>query len=64
MTTLDEALYSRRSERMLQKFGLDLMVVEPIYRERMPSDDRDAHFTPIEREGLMVMSELLKEVQP
>ena len=64
MLDLDEAIYSRRSELMFIEFGLDQMVMEPIYRERMLADDRPGHFSQIEREGLMVMSELLKEVEP
>ena len=52
---------TRRSERMLYSFGLDLMVVEKVWRERMPADDKDYQFTPIEREGLMVLGTQYKE---
>jgi hypothetical protein len=52
---------SRRSERMLHAFGLDLMVIEPVYRERMPYDDSEFRFTLIERQGLMVIGTMYKE---
>lgn len=56
------AWFERRSERMLSEFGLTEPVHEPIYRERMPHDDKPAHFSPIERESLMVLASMRKEL--
>lgn len=58
MSPLDEALASRRAERMLHEFGLDMMVIEGIWRERKPADDKsDIHlFNRIERQGLMTLA--------
>jgi len=61
MEPLDEAIMARRSERMLQEFGLDQMVVEPIKRERQRVDDRPGSFTRIEYEGLRVVAQMWKE---
>lgn len=62
---INEAIKSRRSERMLAPFGLIYMTSEPIMRERMEYDTAphrvDEFFTPIEREGLMVKREMFRE---
>lgn len=61
MNDLDMALATRRSERMLQQFGLDQMVSEPIMRERTVLDDEPARLNYYERQGLMVVAEVCKE---
>lgn len=70
MNDIDEALYARRSERMLRDAGqrvganLEIMVVERIWRERMPFDDQvDMRlFNRIERQGLMVLAQMRREL--
>lgn len=46
---------------MFAEFGLDLMVTEPIWRERQPTDTWSYGFLPIEREVFMVMGTMWKE---
>ena len=50
-----------RSERLLNEFGLTEQVAEPIYRERMPADDKEGAFNRIEYEGLMVIAQMFRE---
>lgn len=54
-------LLTRRSERILAEFGVDLMVAEPVYRERMEADEKPHPFTLIERQGLLALGTMWKE---
>lgn len=50
-----------RSEAILAEFGLTEMCIEPIYRERMPADERPGQLTRDERESVLVLAEMLRE---
>jgi hypothetical protein len=52
-----------RSERMLNEFGLTEQVIEKVWRERLATDTKMTHnFTLIERQGLMVVAEMRRDL--
>lgn len=58
---LVKALREAVSEFLLEQFELTEEVPEGLRRETMPADRKDWQFTPIEREGLMVLAEMWRE---
>ena len=62
MSDLDHAIHARRASRWLLDLELTTEIHEKVWRERLAVDDRKFPFTRLEREGLMVVAEMRKEL--